>query len=114
MLLDNARRIVTTWTNPEHAPLEDYSARLWSGLVGNYYRGRWQIWLDGLRAAATSTDAPDATALQHRLIEHTRDFLASGASPAAPSSDTASQARRLHNRYAGLLTAAANSAGHSR
>ena len=34
----NARRIVTIWG----PPVDDYSARIWSGLVGQYYLGRWK------------------------------------------------------------------------
>lgn len=34
----NARRIVTVWG----PPVDDYSARIWSGLVGTYYLGRWK------------------------------------------------------------------------
>lgn len=34
----NARRIVTVWG----PPINDYSARIWSGLAGSYYLGRWK------------------------------------------------------------------------
>lgn len=34
----NARRIVTVWG----PPVDDYSARMWSGLIGQYYLGRWK------------------------------------------------------------------------
>lgn len=34
----NARRIVTIWG----PPVDDYAARIWSGLIGSYYLGRWK------------------------------------------------------------------------
>lgn len=34
----NARRIVTIWG----PPVDDYAARIWSGLIKNYYLQRWQ------------------------------------------------------------------------
>jgi len=40
----NARRIVTIWG----PPVDDYSARIWSGLVRDYYLPRWQNWFDSL------------------------------------------------------------------
>lgn len=36
----NARRIVTVWG----PPVDDYSARVWSGLVRDYYLPRWQAY----------------------------------------------------------------------
>lgn len=51
----NARRIVTVWG----PPVDDYAARIWSGLIGSYYLERWKtimpavpkelilIWLPG-------------------------------------------------------------------
>lgn len=35
--LTNARRIITIWG----PPVDDYSARIWSGLIRNYYLKRW-------------------------------------------------------------------------
>lgn len=44
----NARRIVTIWGPPTN----DYSARVWSGLIGSFYLGRldewWYLWDNGL------------------------------------------------------------------
>lgn len=34
----NARRIVTVWG----PPVDDYAARIWSGLIGSYYLERWK------------------------------------------------------------------------
>lgn len=39
---EDAKRIVTYWG----AHLSEYSARLWSGLVKNYYMARWEAWYD--------------------------------------------------------------------
>ena len=38
----NARRLITTWGGN----LNDYADRSWSGLVGDYYAYRWQIYID--------------------------------------------------------------------
>lgn len=38
----NAKRLVTIWG----PPIDDYSARLWSGLIGDYYLPRWQLWFE--------------------------------------------------------------------
>ncbi|SES85686.1 alpha-N-acetylglucosaminidase [Prevotella sp. kh1p2] len=41
----NARRIVTVWG----PPVDDYSARIWSGLIRSYYLPRWQHYFESLR-----------------------------------------------------------------
>ena len=42
----NARRIVTVWG----PPVNDYSARMWSGLIRDFYRPRMAAYLDGLKS----------------------------------------------------------------
>lgn len=41
----NARRIVTIWG----PPIDDYSARIWSGLIRDYYIPRWKAYFDSKR-----------------------------------------------------------------
>lgn len=43
---NNARKIVTTWLK---APLDDYAARIWSGLIRDYYLPRWQQYFESKR-----------------------------------------------------------------
>lgn len=38
----NARRLITTWGGT----LNDYANRSWSGLAGEYYAHRWQLYID--------------------------------------------------------------------
>lgn len=45
----NARALVTTWgayNQAEIGGLHDYSNRQWSGLIGDFYKMRWQKWID--------------------------------------------------------------------
>ena len=49
----NARRIVTVWG----PPVDDYSARIWSGLVGGYYLPRWKQYFQSRKSGEpASTD----------------------------------------------------------
>ena len=43
----NARRIITVWVKP---PLDDYAARIWSGLIRDYYLPRWQQYFESKRS----------------------------------------------------------------
>ena len=48
----NARRIVTIWG----PPIDDYSARIWSGLIRDYYLPRWQLYFDAKLHKVESVD----------------------------------------------------------
>lgn len=39
----NAKRLITTWSNG-FTILDDYAARTWSGMVGDYYLKRWKLY----------------------------------------------------------------------
>ena len=49
----NARRIVTIWG----PPVDDYSARIWAGLIRDYYLPRWQHYFEQKRTG-TAFDFP--------------------------------------------------------
>ncbi|HEY2496344.1 MAG TPA: alpha-N-acetylglucosaminidase [Candidatus Angelobacter sp.] len=44
---ENARLLITFWGWPE---LSDYAARVWAGLIRDYYHGRWKRYFASLRA----------------------------------------------------------------
>lgn len=41
----NARRLVTVWG----PPVDDYAARIWSGLIRDYYKPRWEYYFKTLK-----------------------------------------------------------------
>ena len=61
----NARRIVTIWG----PPVDDYAARIWSGLIGNYYLGRWKEYYRGRE----SGEAIDLAEWERRWVEENHD-----------------------------------------
>jgi len=46
--ISNAKRLVTTWGG-DTRELSDYSARMWSGLIRDYYIPRWKLYYDAKR-----------------------------------------------------------------
>jgi alpha-N-acetylglucosaminidase len=44
----NARWLITTWT-PQKSGLNNYAWREWGGLMKNYYKPRWQYFIDDLK-----------------------------------------------------------------
>ena len=60
-----ARELITTWTIPQSH--RDYANREWSGLLGTYYLGRWEIWLKVLADAADNGWKIDNRKAVHKL-----------------------------------------------
>lgn len=61
----NARRIVTVWG----PPVDDYSARMWSGLIGQYYLGRWKEYYRDREKG----EAVDLASWERNWVENNRD-----------------------------------------
>lgn len=90
VLRDNARRIITVWGTSDSPLLDDYAGRHWAGLVGGYYRDRWELWTLGLTEEE----------LGRRLRERAELFLREGPSPAPDDlADLATESRRLFTTY---------------
>lgn len=79
----NARRIVTVWG----PPVDDYSARVWSGLIRDYYLPRWQHYF----AARNARENFDFSAWEQAWVERGAQPL----SPASPPADVVAAARQL-------------------
>jgi len=78
----NAKRIVTVWG----PPVDDYSARIWSGLVRDYYLPRWQHWF---ASKAEGTDF-DFVAWEENWVSHSQ-----GLSEVKPYEDPLSACLKL-------------------
>jgi alpha-N-acetylglucosaminidase len=95
---DNSRRILTTWNTPDNPRLDNYSARIWSGLVGGYLKRRWELWLRHLPSTVDGRAAAQA-ALDADLRDLAEHFVADGVAGAASSADARTAARRVLDRY---------------
>lgn len=82
VLADNARRLLTVWHTAENPLLDNYSARLWSGLVSGYLKRRWELWLWFLPQALDPASRDDAqAALDDALRNLAEVFIADGPPP---------------------------------
>lgn len=83
----NARRLVTTWGPGRYADgLNDYSCRIWSGLIRDYYLPRWQHFFDSKKAG----EPFDFDGWEYKFAEDQR-----GVSPIEPYTDLVAEARKL-------------------
>ncbi|NED96225.1 alpha-N-acetylglucosaminidase [Phytoactinopolyspora alkaliphila] len=108
VLTGNARRIVTVWSRPDTPELDDYAGRVWSGLVGGYYRKRWAAWAHGLDAAVAAgpESSVPAVELDAQLRGLAEEFLRNG--PTGTPTDvqsTAAESRLLYTTYSEFASA---------
>ncbi|MFD4640084.1 alpha-N-acetylglucosaminidase TIM-barrel domain-containing protein [Lentzea sp. NPDC058436] len=52
-LAEEAKRLLTSWGYEDTTVLTEYATRSWAGLVGDYYRSRWVLWLGEVRLTLT-------------------------------------------------------------
>lgn len=45
--IEGGRYLLTVWAEEATIRLNDYAARLWGGLLRDYYFSRWEIWFNG-------------------------------------------------------------------
>ncbi|HEX6358345.1 alpha-N-acetylglucosaminidase TIM-barrel domain-containing protein [Actinophytocola sp.] len=85
VLEDNARRILTVWHTADNPFLDNYSARIWSGLVGGYLKRRWELWARFLPRALDPEGLAEAqSALDESLRDLAEEFIATGPASREP------------------------------
>lgn len=89
----NAKRIVTIWG----PPVDDYSARVWPGLIRDYYLPRWKHYF----ASRKTGESFDFAAWEKNWVE------SEGCSSQTPPTDVVNTARSLMD-YAAFITPSLN------
>lgn len=89
LFIEESRRLITVWGGPS---LSDYSARVWSGVIRDFYMPRWQKYFAALRDGRTFNFRKDD---EH--YHTTRGF-----SFVAPFADPLGAARRLVSEASAL------------
>ncbi|MBR8535889.1 alpha-N-acetylglucosaminidase [Carboxylicivirga sediminis] len=66
---ENARRLITVWTNEKHV-VNDYAYREYSGLLNDYYRERWRMFIDYARGVLDGNDPriPDFFSFEEKWV----------------------------------------------
>ncbi len=97
----NARNLLTTW-GPEGNILNDYANRHWAGLVGDYYHGRWVLFVSELRKSLESGKPFDQKAFDKLAADYEWNWtLKTGGKYAeAPVGDSVEVAQALYEKYA--------------
>lgn len=69
---EDAKRIITLWG--PNGEITDYSARMWSGLIGGYYIPRWRMYFENVAGAHHDIRAWEKRWVQSTVADAPRPF----------------------------------------
>ena len=99
----NARLLPTVWAEP--TILADYANRTWAGLLKDFYRPRWAMWLEALRVSLKDGSKFDEKATRNAIrdwefawVKKTTPIFAT-----EPSGDTIVLAAKIYSDYNPIL-----------
>ncbi|WP_420323063.1 alpha-N-acetylglucosaminidase [Flagellimonas sp.] len=95
----NARNIITTWGTKAQS-LNDYANRSLGGLTMNYYKQRWQMFIDDVITALKENKEYDASAFMDKVTQFEWDWtLQKNQFPDQPIGDPVEISKRLISKY---------------
>ena len=94
----NARTLITTWSFKD-SDLHDYSHREWAGLLKDFYKQRWQMFIDDLsgQLQGQPPQSIDYYAFEKDWTQKTNPY------PTDPSGDSVQIASEIYNRYRPII-----------
>jgi len=98
----NARDLITLWGDA-NSPLHEYANRQWSGLLKDFYKPRWEKFFAFLAAGPSPDLASFETAIRQWEWSWVNEQKAY---PIAPVGDPILTAKRLYEKYRGVMAAA--------
>ncbi len=90
----NARTLITTWSY-QNSNLHDYSHREWGGLLKDFYKPRWEMFFQYLRAKLKSkeTNKPDFYSFEKKWTNMNNKF------PSSPIYNPVGVSQEIYNKY---------------
>ncbi len=102
----NARNLLSTW-GPKDNILNDYANRHWAGLVGDYYYGRWKLFISGLETALEKERKFDEKAFSAEVADFEWNWtLSTKVYADRATGDTVGIAQALYKKHAPAIGAA--------
>ena len=95
----NARNLITMWGNKD-CYLADYACRQWSGMMNGFYRERWKLFFDDVRAAMESGKDLDMEKFVQKCKDWEWNWISGSEKyPVLPAGDEIEQCRKVYAKY---------------
>ncbi|MCI0499463.1 MAG: alpha-N-acetylglucosaminidase [Planctomycetales bacterium] len=94
----NARTLITTWSFKD-SDLHEYSHREWAGLLKDFYKPRWQMFIYGLNARLEGGQEKPINyyAFEEKWTKQTNPYSAK------PVGDSVQTAKKLYSKYTPII-----------
>ncbi len=103
----NAKRLITLWGGPD-SELFGYAQRQYGGLMGDYNRGAWQLYLNYASKSLHEGGQFDAAAADQMVRQYTEAWIQRRDSyPDAAQGDAVAEARMILEKYVNTTKSAA-------
>lgn len=94
----NARNQITTWGPREN--VEDYANKMWSGLIKDFYKPRWQIFVADVMQSLNQGKAFNYSAYDDAILKHEKNwYSAQNKYPELPQGDMLATVLRVYKKY---------------
>lgn len=94
----NARNQITLWGPTGN--INDYANKQWSGLVGAYYKPRWELFVKEIVAAVSQGKTFDYNAFKAKVfVQESAWTYGTESYPSVPKGDSVEVARYIHKKY---------------
>jgi alpha-N-acetylglucosaminidase len=95
----NARELLTLWTATYN--ITDYANRQWNGLLGSFYRHRWEMWTKALNASLANGVPVNEAAVREQLCHWELNWTRqTNRFPSQPHGDVVPLSRKCFRKYA--------------
>lgn len=95
----DARMLVTVWGGKQRS-LNDYANRSWSGLTGDFYKHRWEMFINDVLESVKKGSAFDEKAFKKRTYDFEDQWLKQHkVYKTAPTGNSIQKSREILNKY---------------
>lgn len=99
----SARVLITTWGGEDNVN-SDYASKDWSGLIGSYYKLRWDLFFNELRKTIKTGSEPDMKAINKLRAKFDWDWTGKTQTtqhyPSTPSGNTVQVCMDIYKKWA--------------
>lgn len=96
----NARNLLTLWHGKIGTTLHDYSARQWNGLMGRFYKKRWEMFFNRVEKKTENGKEVDTEAINEAIREWEWEWIhAKDSFPTQPRGSAIEVAKSLFNSH---------------
>jgi alpha-N-acetylglucosaminidase len=102
----NARNLITLWGDKD-CKLHEYACKQWSGMINDFYKPRWQMFIDQIKTDLAQNKKFDQQKFEQKMKNWEWKWVESSETyPVQTKGDALKQSIKLYNKYYKLIVQA--------